>query len=89
MSDETKPAEAQAEAAKSPAVEPVSSELTIKGAGVPDSDGAAPATPESKDLALSTPRPDVPVAVSVVGEQNTHNPPDLRYWDTEGRIRTK
>ncbi len=61
------------------------SDLTQKGPGVPDAVDTVDEGPEVKNLALSTPRHDVPVAVSVVGFQNTHTPPDLDEFDVFGR----
>lgn len=76
-----------AESSGPQATEPQSEkDLTQKGAGVPD-EAVAPPEPEVKNLALSTPRHDVPVAVSVVGGQNTHTPPDLKAFDPQGRPR--
>ncbi len=62
-------------------------DLTQKGPGISDPADAEPKEPDVKNQALSSPRHDVEVAVSVAGAQNTHVPPDLDEFDEQGRPR--
>lgn len=63
------------------------SDMEQKGDGVMVPAAAPADRPVEKGVAHVTPRHDVPVAVSVIGQQNTHVPPDLREFTPEGRVR--
>lgn len=66
--------------------------LTVKdqtetGTGTTEPFGVPTDPPRKSSIALSTPRHDVPVAVSKIGGNNAHTPPDPKEFDEMGRPR--